>query len=202
MVNKSIFKCVDSFFNCCLFTVRPPPPTHTPLHPVAEQCWKEAAEEWVSQMKRWMVVRLGAWIWDRAWKQRILQNSPGWNSWWHCPPQPSHTPEKKRASPSLTLPLSPPAVLLTDGGKGGWVDGLRGLKLCGPILEPTECHFCKRWGAERHLWREWWDVWSERGRVNVKKAGTLPLSHPFLLPPPWLTKLLNVNEWGGGASQP
>lgn len=36
-----------------------------------------------------------------------------------------------------TLPF-PPAVLLTDGTNGGWIDGLEGLKVCYPIFEPEE----------------------------------------------------------------
>ncbi|KAI3377933.1 hypothetical protein L3Q82_009062 [Scortum barcoo] len=39
---------------------------------------------------------------------------------------------------SSTSSKSRIAVLLTDGSKGGWVDGLEGLKLCSPILEPEE----------------------------------------------------------------
>lgn len=69
-----------------------------------------------------MVDRLGAWIWDKAWRQRKLENSSGWN---------------KGCAPCIP-PLFPPAALLTDGSKGGWVDGLEGLKLCSPILEPEE----------------------------------------------------------------
>lgn len=40
--------------------------------------------------------------------------------------------------PPSNPPPFPPAVLLTDGSKGGWVDGMEGLKLCSPILEPEE----------------------------------------------------------------
>lgn len=62
-----------------------------------------------------MVDRLGAGFWDKAWRQRKLENSSGWNK--GCDP---HQPP-----PSLkSLPHFPPAVLLTDGSEGGWVDGL------------------------------------------------------------------------------
>lgn len=45
----------------------------------------------------------------------------------------THTQKKKEGLPLFNPPpLSPPAVLLTDGGKGGWVDGLRGLKTLRP----------------------------------------------------------------------
>lgn len=46
--------------------------------------------------------------------------------------------EQGMRHPPQTLPPFPPAVLLTDGSKGGWVGGLEGLKLCSPILEPEE----------------------------------------------------------------
>lgn len=39
-----------------------------------------------------------------------------------------------RPLPPHNPPPFPPAVPLTDGSKGGWVDGLKGLKLCSPIL--------------------------------------------------------------------
>lgn len=87
-------------------------------------------------------------------------------------------------SPHLTNPpqpqtipppfLSPPTALLTDGSKGGWVDGLRGLKLCSPRFFGRGCGHSvlglgvegweveesvppppiKRLDPARHLWRK------------------------------------------------
>lgn len=99
-----------------------------------------------------MVDRLGAWIWDKAWRQRKLENSSGWNKGCApCPPQ--------------TLPHFPPAALLTDGSKGGWVDGLEGLKLCSPILEPEESVSSAKVGCRGAL------VARVAGRVKREHAG-------------------------------
>lgn len=56
--------------------------------------------------------------------------------------------------PLNPLPPFPPTELLTDGSKGGWVDKLEGLKRCSLVLGPEESVTLRRWGAERHLWRE------------------------------------------------
>lgn len=53
--------------------------------------------------------------------------------------------------PQTSRPPFPPAVLLTDGSKGGWVDRLEGLKLCSPILGPEESVTCAKVGCREAL---------------------------------------------------
>lgn len=49
------------------------------------------------RMRGCMVDRLGAWIWDKAWKQRKLENSSGWNE--GCAPSPP-PPHSLQSSPT------------------------------------------------------------------------------------------------------
>lgn len=138
-----------------------------------------------------MLDRLGAWIWDKAWRQRKLENSSGWNKGFApCPPQ--------------TLPPFPPAALLTDGSKGGWVDGLEGLKLCSPYFGAwRERQSCKG-GVQRGTCGESRGACEEGAcRLMSKEARMLPLPRPPSAPSTFIQwcawrVLLGIGE--GGAS--
>lgn len=70
------------------------------------------------RMRGCMVDRLGAWIWDKAWKQRKLENSSGWNE--GCAPCPPSFP------PILPHPFSlqqcSRQMEVRVGGLMGWRD--------------------------------------------------------------------------------
>lgn len=132
-----------------------------------------SGEEGGGQSEKRLVDRLGAWIWDKAWRQRKLENSPGWNK--GCAPCTPPPPPKKK------LPPFPPAVLLTDGSKGGWVDGLEGLKtLQSHFGAWRECHSCKG-GVQRSTCGESHGACEEGARrLMSKEARMLPVPRPPL----------------------
>lgn len=63
-----------------------------------------------------MVDRLGAGIWDKALEPKEIRKFVGMEQG-SPPPHSTHPPTQTNHPPS-----SPPAVLLTDGSKGGWRD--------------------------------------------------------------------------------
>lgn len=140
-----------------------------------------------------MVDRLGAGIWDKAWRQRKLENSPGWNKGFApCLPQTNPPPP------------FPPAALLTDGSKGGWVDGLEGLKTLQPHFGAWgECHSCKG-GVPRGTCGESHEACEVGACGLMSKEARMPpppTPGPLLFYPPLSTEEHQgcCRDWGCGA---
>lgn len=122
-----------------------------------------------------LVDRLGAWIWDKAWRQRKLENSSGWNK--GCAPC---TPHPHKTTP-LFLQQCSWQMGVRVGGLTGWGGEGGGIKTL-PFWSLKRVSLLRRWGAERHLWRGSRGVWRGCTRANVKGGEDNPPRSIHLYP--------------------